>query len=407
MAAMGITLDTVNTLKYGAIDLRNRVVGTRVLLSGEDPYFFKWNNNTPEEMVDARDLYSDLPVSRLTVPPSVLLLHTPFREIPYKTQQIIWAIMQWLLLLISIILLSSLTESTVKKKIIWIIGLFLIASNYYWRTHIDKGQIYILFVALIIVAYWVLEKKKDDILSGFILGITASFRPTVILFGIPFLIKKRWKFIVSGITGILLSLSLSLIITPLSVWKSYFRSVEFHEKFHLLIIQPIYQLYKSQIVDGVKNPVFSANLPIEDSSIQDIIRIFLDVKVTASVLEFSLIVVLIILSLTLWKKIKKSRNDLQLFFIGTVFVIISSFFLPAARLSYMNVYWLIPLSFYVIQIEDLKQLLKPELVLLVIGIILNTSFNIFPKGIILSDYLFLFYYIIIMLRITKLGSAKE
>ncbi len=42
MSAICISFDTVNILKYGSLDLRNRVVGTRVLLEGSDPYFFKW-----------------------------------------------------------------------------------------------------------------------------------------------------------------------------------------------------------------------------------------------------------------------------------------------------------------------------------------------------------------------------
>ncbi|MCK4696052.1 MAG: hypothetical protein KAT74_09825, partial [Candidatus Cloacimonetes bacterium] len=55
IAAICISFDTMNTLKYGAIDLRNRVVGARLLLKGEDPYYFKWDNDTPEYYVDARD----------------------------------------------------------------------------------------------------------------------------------------------------------------------------------------------------------------------------------------------------------------------------------------------------------------------------------------------------------------
>ncbi len=401
MSAISISYDTVNTLKYGALDLRNRVVGTRVLLNGEDPYFFKWDQNTPEEFVDARDFYYDLPVSRLTVPPSVLTLHAPFASIPYKTQQILWAIMQWLLLLASIILLSNTAESTIKKKIIWIIGLLIIASSFFWRLHIDKGQIYILFVFLIILSYWLVKKKENYILSGFILGLTASFRPPVILMGIPFLIKRKWNFILSGLAGILISFVSSLFIAPFSIWKSYFNSMEFHEKFHLLIIRPTYSFYHKTVVDGIKNAIFSANLQIEDSSLQDMIRIFFHLKAKALILELFLIACILILIVFLWKRIVKTKNNELLFYIGILFLIISSFFLPAARLSYMNIYWLFPLSLIVIKINDIKQILKPELVLVIAGVALNTMFFIFPKGVILSDYLILFYLLITTFRITN------
>jgi len=219
--------------------------------------------------------------------------------------------------------------------------------------------------------------------------------------GIPFLIKRRWKLIISGLAGILVSIISSLLIAPLSIWKSYFSSMEFHEKFHLLIMQPAYGFFNKNNVDGIKNAIFAADLPQEDSSIQDILRIFFDLKVKANILELSLIICILILTALLWKRIVKTKSDVTLFYIGFVFVIISSFFLPAARLSYINVYWLLPLSFIVLKADVLKWILKPELVLLIVGIVLNTTFRIFPKGIILSDFLILFYVVITTFRISN------
>jgi hypothetical protein len=399
MSAICITFDTVNTLKYGAVDLRNRVVGARLLLEEEDPYFFKWNQDTPDELVDARDFYHNFPMSRLTVPPTVLILHTPFASIPYKTQQILWAFIQWLQLLLIIIMLSNIADSVLKKKIIWIIGLLIIASSFFWRLHVDKGQIYILFVFMITLSFWILKKKDNYILSGFILGLTASFRPPVILMGIPFLINRKWKFIVSGIVGIVSSFVISLFIAPLTIWGSYLKSMEFHENFHLLILKPAFSFYNKYVVDGIRNAIFAANLPMEDSSIQDLLRIFFDLKVRAIILEVSLSIVIIVFTILLWKRIIKAKNNTFLFYVGIVYVIISSFFLPAARLSYMNVYWLLPLSLVVIKTNSLKTIIKPELIFLIFGLLLNTAFNIFPKGIILSDYLMLIYFIIITFRI--------
>ena len=262
-------------------------------------------------------------------------------------------------------------------------------------------KIYILFVFLIILSYWLVKKKDNYILSGFILGLTASFRPPVILMGIPFLIKRKWNFILSGLSGMLISFVSSLFIAPLSIWKSYFNSMEFHEKFHLLIIRPTYSFYHKIVVDGIKDAIFSANLQIEDSSIQDMFRILFHLKVKALILELSLIVCILVLIVFLWRRIIKTKSNELLFYIGIIFLIISSFFLPAARLSYMNIYWLFPFSLIVIKTNDIKNILKPELVFVLIGIALNTMFFIFPKGVILSDYLILLYLVITTFRITK------
>ena len=174
IAAICLSFDVMNTLKYGAIDLRNRVVGTRLLLKGEDPYYFKWNNDTPEYYIDARDFFKDLPVSRVTITPTFLLLHAPFAKINYKTQQILWAIFQWIMLIFIIVIFTKITDSEIRSKIIWIIGLLLIAGSFFWRLYIEKGQLYIFYVFLIVLAYWISKKdfKYNLLIAGRILGFT-------------------------------------------------------------------------------------------------------------------------------------------------------------------------------------------------------------------------------------------
>ena len=355
IAALCISFDTVNTLKYGAIDLRNRVVGTRVLLDGKDPYFFKWDDNTPEYFVDARDIYSNFPMSRLTVPPSVLLLHSPFASIPYKTQQILWAFIQWILLLVSILLLADIARSKIQKKIIWIVGLLFIAGSFFWRMHVSIGQNYILYTFLIILSFWLAKQKFKThyFLSGFILGITTAFRFPVLLFAIPFLIQKKWRIITGGITGIIIVFSSTFFVANIGIWKSYFASLKFHEQFHLSILEPIYGLHPNSVIDGIKNAVFSANLPRADSSFQDIFRRYLNIKVHSQTLEISLIIILIVIIFFLYKNRSEKKSMEYLFFVGVALIFISEYFLPAARLSYNNVIWLPLLSFIIIRTSNI------------------------------------------------------
>src|SRR5207249_2402179 len=53
---------------YSGDDLRNRVVGARVMLAGYDPYTFVWQPGMPEEWLDP--VYDN--VHRLTVSPPTL-----------------------------------------------------------------------------------------------------------------------------------------------------------------------------------------------------------------------------------------------------------------------------------------------------------------------------------------------
>ncbi|MBC8415844.1 MAG: DUF2029 domain-containing protein [Candidatus Cloacimonetes bacterium] len=404
MAAICISFDVVNTLKYGAIDLRNRVVGARLLLKGEDPYYFKWNNDTPEYYVDARDFFKDLPVSRLTVPPTFLLLHAPFAGIPYKTQQILWAIFQWMMLIFMIVIFSKITDSDIRSKIIWIIGLLLIAGSFFWRLYIEKGQVYILFAFLIVLAYWISKKdfKYNLLIAGIILGFTLSLRPPVILMSIPFLIYRKWKVIVGGIIGIIIGIASSFITADFSIWQNYFSAMKIHELFHLGIIQSSISLHPNfNMIEGVKNSVISGNLPMIDSSFQELFRRYLNVQVHSNILWISLIIVILLFSIFLFRKRKQDVSIEMIFFIGLTLVFLSEFFLPAARLSYNNVIWLPLLSFVIIIPKDLKKLLNFSLIFLFSAFLFNSLYRIFFKFILLADFCMLLYVIIMMFYLFK------
>lgn len=100
-AIVGFLQDLENTATYGGIDLRNRVVGARLIKINHDPYFFKWNENYSELFLDSKD-YPNLPVSRVTVPPTILIIHSFISDLPYKIQRYLWTVLQWFLILFSI-----------------------------------------------------------------------------------------------------------------------------------------------------------------------------------------------------------------------------------------------------------------------------------------------------------------
>ena len=161
--------DIINSFEYCGIDLRNRIVGARVIKHHLDPYFFKWSEKYSKLLLDPRDI-PELPVTRLTIPPSLLLLHLPFSDFYYKNIRIIWTLLQWFFLLFSIYAFTKAKN----KKIIWITGLLLIADSYIMRLHIERGQIYIFYVFLISLAYYIYRKKSDNFISGLLLGFTFS-----------------------------------------------------------------------------------------------------------------------------------------------------------------------------------------------------------------------------------------
>jgi hypothetical protein len=53
------------------------VVATRLLNNGIDPYYYKWKPGDSELFLDPRD-FPDRPMSRVTVPPTTLLINNVF-----------------------------------------------------------------------------------------------------------------------------------------------------------------------------------------------------------------------------------------------------------------------------------------------------------------------------------------
>src|SRR5205807_5005142 len=80
-------------------DLRNRVVGARVMLTGADPYAFHWQSGMPEELLDP--VY-DPKAHRLTISPPTLLLYAPIAPLPFRTERFISFATEWLAMMVSL-----------------------------------------------------------------------------------------------------------------------------------------------------------------------------------------------------------------------------------------------------------------------------------------------------------------
>ncbi|MDH4128748.1 MAG: DUF2029 domain-containing protein, partial [Spirochaetota bacterium] len=227
--------DFKNTFQYGGVDFRDRVCSARAYKMGLNPYNYKSYNfkgRQADLLFHPLEYLPEIPVSRINAPPTVLILFLPFADISYKTQRIIWFFIQWGMLILSLILLHLCTDNGEKRYIIWILGLLFISGNYFWHFHVERGQIYILYSFLIILAYWVLQKSFSfkSFLSGFILGFVASLRPPIILMGIPIIIGKDWKMLAGGVFGLLFGFTLTIIFADISLWEKYYSALPWQIK---------------------------------------------------------------------------------------------------------------------------------------------------------------------------------
>ncbi|MCF7815159.1 MAG: DUF2029 domain-containing protein [Candidatus Cloacimonetes bacterium] len=347
LSITGFFTDISNTAKFGGVDLRNRVVGARLLTRDLDPYHYKWQKGESQLLLDPRD-NPNWNVNRVTVPPTVLILHSALSWLDYKTQRYLWLFIQWILFLGSLFLFSLSSSSKVNSKLIWICGLFFVGTSFYWRLHVERGQIYILYTFLIALSYWVYHQRKwgNLILSGFIIGITSLLRPPVILINLPFLIKKRWKFVLGNIMGVIVSFLSTLLILPFNTWLNYFSAMKVHGLIHTTELESAIGQYPFENIEGITNLWIVPNIPITDTSIQGLMLNLFGVVIPAEILW--IILLLIICFCIYLLHLIRSKSFTILFLVGSILIFISEIFIPAARYTYNNVLILIPLCLLII-----------------------------------------------------------
>ena len=229
-------LDLNNTAQGGAIDLRNRITGIRLLEHGIDAYHYKWREGDPPEYCDPYN-NPKLPVSKTTATPALLLLHLPLAALPYRLAQLLWFLMQWLLLLGTGWLWLR-ACATPRQR--WLVGLAVVGFTYTaaWRLHAERGQAYVLLAFLF--ACWLTAtldlKRGNGFVAGCIAGFLVALRPPFLLLA-PFLALHRRGQLAGAAVGLLLGLGLPLLVNPAG-WTDYFSAMQTHSELYRNDIDP-------------------------------------------------------------------------------------------------------------------------------------------------------------------------
>src|ERR1043165_5392411 len=172
----------------GGNDLRNRVVGARVMLLGGDPYTFAWHTGMPEELLDP---IHEPKAHRLTVSPPTLLLYAVAAPLPYRIQRLLWFAFQWLAMIASLALLSRCVPEQRHRMILLVAATFFIVANDIWRLHLERGQMYAFeLLALSAAIYCARCGAVDSVGAGIAFGLLALMRPNLAVIA-PALVLMR------------------------------------------------------------------------------------------------------------------------------------------------------------------------------------------------------------------------
>lgn len=375
LSLVGLASDVSNTIKYGGVDLRNRVVGARLLLKGLDPYHFKWTEEYPETLLDPLDNPEE-EVNRVTVTPSLLVLHAPLAPLPYRLHRYSWLALQWLFLLGCAFLVARTSDSSKEKLAAWIIAL-LISISPFWRFHVERGQVYVLYAFLLFIAFWAASHRSRLLtrLSGPLLGLLATLRPTFVFFLVPLLVFRKWKLAGGMILGIVATLIFFLPLAGVQTWKSYASAMDEHGKENLGLYRPLADSKREAEIEGMTNLGSFMPFPVINTSIQLMAKRKLHKNLNSTDMGILMMITIALAGLSLLPFRHKSPSLPLLFLLGSLFILVSEYFLPAVKTSYVNVLWLIPGEMMLLELNRMSSVSAWKravtLVLLASAVLLN------------------------------------
>jgi len=336
----------------GGTDLRNIVVGSRLMAKGYSPYFYKWNPTDGERLLDPNDGPSRL-VNGTTVTPAVLFILYPLTGLTYPQIRLLWTILQ--LLAVVTIFYLMLKRYKGSDRIIPgdIVLLGLLASDY-WFFHVERGQKYIFFVLIFALMYfsYTSKKKYGEFLSGFIGGLFIFFRPFAVIIILGFLCRKKFKWVKGNIIGILVGVLLFVVTNP-GLWKDYYHAMTEYgniclNKGHTLNAFP-HQVLPS-VIEGASNLTVIGAFKVSNLPAMYGYVIKAGIQYTPVISYFTCGIIATILSLFFFKKGEPVSNA-RLFLFSYLLYCMVELFILNWRSPYNLIEWVFPLFLIVEEIE--------------------------------------------------------
>ncbi len=325
--------DFANVSEGGAIDLRNRITGVRLLAHGIDPFHYKWHSGEPEIYCDPYN-NPNLTVSKTTATPTLLLLHLPLAWLPYRLGQMLWFLLQWVFLL-GMAWLWFRECATSRQRLLLMLAVTAFTYTAAWRLHAERGQSYVLL--LLVFAAWLVTTRHpargNGLIAGCLAGFLAALRPPFLLL-VPFLAIHRRGQLPGAALGLLLGLILPMMGAA-SCWPDYVGAMQTQSLNYRTDVNPHYAQAYPPKIEGIPTEAILASfvpIPFADFSAHHLLSVtglgpWPDLPV--------LLLILVPFAAWLWWT-RGAQVDLLLPGLAAWFFLID-LFLPAFRNSYNDV----------------------------------------------------------------------
>ncbi|OQY92667.1 MAG: hypothetical protein B6D37_13610 [Sphingobacteriales bacterium UTBCD1] len=394
----------IHYLQQRPFDLRNRIVGARMQMDGKSPYFYKWHTGDPVRYYDPLK-FDTTYINPVTASPFFHHLLYPIANFDYKDSATIWFILNYVMYLLSLLAIFSLSRNLTQKWILISVASLFLYSNA-WKTNIIAGQMYLVIAFLFTACYFFYRTKKNPLFS-FLTGLSAAsvilIKPTTIVFFLPFFfIRKKHlqenpstetsepisgKFNSRYIFFFLIPFFLLFGYTILnkkerSFWADYNKSIQIHiqnqQSSDYGSRNAAYDPVELDYWEGWdKSEVWKARKTFsqptyEYTNAQNVFRIITGKKISYKTFEIADLILILGLALLFYRSVKKYKaSGASIFFLfGFCLYITIDFFSPILRIPYLAVQWYFPLM---VMAGLYNKKLNWFYILLLLGLLLNIS----------------------------------
>ncbi|MGD0345837.1 MAG: glycosyltransferase family 87 protein [Terracidiphilus sp.] len=207
--------------KYPGIDLRDKVVGARLLLRGMNPYYDFRNEPHPDHL---RMLTTN------TYSPALLLLYAPFCELDWSVQRFIYFLFDWVAILLCYAILAHIFPGRASGTALWLGFVLLFIADFGFRFELERGQYYVGITLLTAAASACLLRRPDSWLGALPLALLVLLRPTYAICIIGAFLLRRTRHAAHAVVLCGLMFAATLPIVGIADWRGYVASIHTNEK---------------------------------------------------------------------------------------------------------------------------------------------------------------------------------
>ncbi|HTE27112.1 glycosyltransferase 87 family protein [Flavitalea sp.] len=351
----------IEVRKHYPLDLRNRVVGSRLQMDGISPYFYHWKESDGLRYYDWGNGTSNLKISNITATPFFHQLISPIANYSYDTITKIWLICNYLAFLIIVIIALRLCTNS-HQRVAVIVACISFLYTHAWINNTYKGQLY-LMIALLSMCFCFMLSLRPKIIYAMFAGLFAMslvlIRPNAIIFLLPFLLlapnytrKYKLALVAPALFLMLIAFSTS---SSRQYWTDYRLAVKDHIKVHQkltattqdTVFVPIFNQFEGwdikKINEAKKFPFYKYNEA--NGNVFVYLNKGLNVRTPLWLLGTMCLVTMAALTILFFKRHGAGPN-LNLYTIATfsfLLYMLTDMFSPVHRFHYNASQWIFPL----------------------------------------------------------------